>query len=362
MNRGSSKQGSVSRRAASAAVALTIIVIGVAVGLFFNRTSAPRIQPPEASDIPTVTASPHGSSSAEPLEACGKATVVVADPAQLSVALASAHPGDTIQLRAGTYVGSFTANISGTAADPVFLCGTPHAVLSAGNAQSGYGFHLDHASYWHLVGFSVRQSQKGVVVDASSHVVIQRLTVSDVGDEGIHIRENSTDNLILGNIVRHTGIYKARFGEGIYIGSAHSNWCAYTKCGPDRSDRNTVRANVISGTSAESVDVKEGTSDGTIERNSFNGAAMTGADSWVDVKGNGWTITGNVGVSAPQDGYQTHVVADGWGDHNTFAGNESQVDAPGYAVHLTKILQNQVACDNSVSGAGEGLSNTHCTN
>lgn len=30
------------------------------------------------------------------------------------------------------------------------------------------------------------------------------------------------------------------------------------------------------------------------------------ADSWVDVKGTGWTIIGNVGFNTNNDGFQTH--------------------------------------------------------
>jgi hypothetical protein len=38
---------------------------------------------------------------------------------------------------------------------------------------------------------------------------------------------------------------------------------------------------------------------------------MTGADSWVDVKGNAWTVRGNRGSLSPQDGFQVHGAAKG---------------------------------------------------
>jgi len=47
---------------------------------------------------------------------------------------------------------------------------------------------------------------------------------------------------------------------------------------------------------------------------------MTGADSWVDVKGNAWTVKGNRGHLTPQDGFQVHVEAPGWGRDNEIAG------------------------------------------
>jgi hypothetical protein len=43
----------------------------------------------------------------------------------------------------------------------------------------------------------------------------------------------------------------------------------------------------------------------------------TGADSWVDVMGNAWLVSGNRGVHALLDGFPTHVPSAGWGCHNT---------------------------------------------
>ena len=110
------------------------------------------------------------------------------------------------------------------------------------------------------------------------------------------------------------------------------------------------------------MDIKEGTTGGVLRGNSFSGVGATSADSWVDVKGNGWTITGNRGVAAPQDGYQVHQILDGWGLDNTFAANTSDVGAAGYAINVTKNPdRNHVACSNTATRAGKGLSNIDCT-
>ena len=46
---------------------------------------------------------------------------------------------------------------------------------------------------------------------------------------------------------------------------------------------------------------------------------LSGADSWVDVKGNGYLIVDNLGPHSPQDGFQTHVIDDmEWGRNNVF--------------------------------------------
>ncbi|HMG19998.1 MAG TPA: hypothetical protein VK607_01730, partial [Kofleriaceae bacterium] len=65
---------------------------------------------------------------------------------------------------------------------------------------------------------------------------------------------------------------------------------------PDRCDRIRIVGNHLGpNTTAENLDIKEGTSDGIVENNWFDGTGMVvpaGADSWVDVKGNGWQLVG----------------------------------------------------------------------
>jgi hypothetical protein len=229
--------------------------------------------------------------------------------------------------------------------------------------DGGYGFHLDGASWWRLVGFTVRNAQKGVMADGAEHVVIDGLTVEQIGDEAIHLRKFSTDNVVRNNTVRETGKRRDRFGEGIYIGTAESNWCEISDCKPDNSDRNMVQGNKITAVTAEPVDIKEGTTGGVISGNTFDGSALSGshADSWVDVKGNDWLIEDNVGRNSIQDGFQTHEILDGWGTGNVFRGNTAEVNGPGFGFSLTPVNDNKVSCDNKVRGAAEGFANIDCS-
>jgi hypothetical protein len=315
--------------------------------------------PPE----PTATSTPQAvpSAPAEGTAACGDPGVTVEDATGLQLALDQAQPGQTIELRPGVYVGEFVATTSGTAEQPILLCGGADAVLDGGDIEGGYVLHLDGAQYWRLVGFTVRNGQKGVMADGTVGSVISGLTVTDIGDEGIHLRRFSTDNLVTGNTVRNTGLRKEKFGEGVYIGTAESNWCDITDCSPDASDRNAVIDNDIAGTTAECVDIKEGTSGGILRGNRFDGSTITGADSWVDVKGNGWLVDSNTGVDSPLDGFQTHEVVDGWGTDNIFRNNEAVVNGPGLGYSLKPSRDNVVECSNAATSAGEGLSNVSCT-
>jgi hypothetical protein len=334
-----------------------------------ERASPPETTVPSASPSATAEASPTPSPEenavTSPLPgldtACDDPSITVDDEEGLADGIASAAPGDTIELSPGRYEGGIVATTSGTADAPITLCGPQSAVIDGGGTGKGYVVHLDGASHWRLLGFTVTNGQKGVMADTTVGSVIGGLTVQTIGDEAIHLRKFSTDNLVIGNTISDTGIRKPKFGEGVYIGTAESNWCDISDCQPDASDRNTIEGNVISATTSESIDLKEGSSDGIVRGNMFNGASITGADSWVDAKGNGYLIVSNTGVNSPMDGFQTHEILDGWGTGNIFRGNVATVNGPGFGYSLTPARDNVVECDNTATGAGEGLSNVECS-
>jgi hypothetical protein len=322
-----------------------------------HHTSAPPT-PPATTPPPSTNDVPAPASAVS----CPSGGSTVSSTDELSAALTSAQPGTTIHLADGTYTGNFVTTVSGTSTQPIWLCGDSGAILDGGEIKSGYVLHLNGASHWRLVGFTVRDGQKGVVADNSTGSIIQSLTVTQIGDEGIHLRSASTNDVVLDNTVSHTGLHSKNFGEGIYVGSAHSNWSTYSGGQPDRSDHNVIQGNHVSATAAESLDIKEGTTAGLVIGNEFDGTGgLTGADSWVDVKGNGWLIRDNTGTHSPEDGFQTHSVVDGWGTDNTFENNVANVDGPGYGIHLAPVDDNVVACSNKAVGAAKGLTNISCS-
>jgi hypothetical protein len=287
--------------------------------------------------------------------------VKVSTAAGLTQALAAARPGTMISLAPGTYTGTFALRGAGTAKKPIALCGPRTAVLTAGTTDRGYTLYLDGASYWQVSGFTVRGGLKGVMADNAQANRIEGLLIDGVGDEALHLRRGSSDNLVRGNTIQRAGLRTPAIGEGVYVGSAQSNWCELTACAPDRSDRNTIELNDISATAAEAVDIKEGTTGGTLRKNKFNGTAMTAADSWVDVKGNGWTISENTGNGSPVDGFQLHKVLEGWALDNVFTGNNATVDGTGYGFLITTNKdRNRVTCTNKVFRAAKGYANVAC--
>ncbi|WP_298459161.1 right-handed parallel beta-helix repeat-containing protein [uncultured Cellulomonas sp.] len=292
---------------------------------------------------------------------CPAGGLRVTDADELRAALDDAGPGTVIQLEPGVYRGEFVTTGSGTADSPARLCGPADAVLDGGGHTGGYVLHLDGAQHWVLSGFTVRNGQKGVMADGTTGTTISGLTVYGTGDEAIHLRRHSTDNLVTGNTISDTGLRKEKFGEGVYVGTAVSNWGEITDGEPDRSDRNRVVGNAVYATTSESVDVKEGTAGGVVSGNQFDGSRITGADSWVDVKGNGWTVADNVGRHTPLDGFQTHDVADGWGTDNVFTGNAGELTvADGVLVALRPENDNRAACDNTLLTDVGGVTDKRC--
>jgi hypothetical protein len=323
-------------------------------------------KPSRSAGASSKQATPTGESTeqADPAAACRErhSAVVVRSAKQLQQALDTAKPGLLIRLADGIYPGEFVIKRSGKPGRRITACGSRRAVLRGPSLDEGYVLHLDGASHWTLSGFSVSNGQKGVVTDRASSNVLHDLAVHGTGHEAIHLRSFSSDNVVQRNEVRETGLRTEKFGEGIYVGSAHTNWCRYSDCRPDASDRNRILENRIGpNVAAESVDLKEGTSEGVVRGNTFLGENMTAADSWVDVKGNRYTIKGNRGILTPKDGFQVHVEATGWGQGNVFSNNVADLRGGERGIYIDKDASgNIVRCDNRVIGAREEASNVDC--
>ncbi len=300
-----------------------------------------------------------------PCDYPAKVIVDVGSSTQLTQALAAAGPGTMIRLEAGTYRGDFVGSKSGTAAEPIVVCAEADATVSADDAKQDTFYLL--GDHWILSGFTVSGGIRGVVLDGANFNQLVGLAVHGTGQEAIHLRSHSSDNVVQGCKVWDTGTVTPDFGEGIYIGSAKSNWKKYTgsESTPDRSDRNEILDNVLGpNIRAEHIDIKEGTQGGLIQGNTFNGKGISGAhfaDSWVDVKGNDYLIADNTGTDTPLDGFQTHVVQSEWGHDITFLRNVARVNGPGYGISVSGDSKRViVGCDNQVEAAGQGLSNRSC--
>ncbi|GLW69326.1 hypothetical protein Kpho02_16250 [Kitasatospora phosalacinea] len=321
-----------------------------------TATGAAPTSPPPASASPTPSApvSTPGQNDAT-LSPPPADTVRVSTAKELQAALSAAVPGRTIQLADGTYTGNFKITTAGTAAARITLTGSPNAVLTT-STGGGYGLSLAGAPYWTVRGVTVTNAQKGIVVDASDHVVLDGVTVHHTTMEGVHFRNSSSYGVLRNSTVHDTGTAHDGKGEGVYVGTANTL--------TDHSDHVQILNNTIGpNIGGENVDLKEGTTGGLVSGNRFDGNGLTNVnydDSWVDVKGNGYVIENNTGVHTLNDGYQTHTQQPGWGCGTVFRGNTSDLTgatgtAPAkYAIDVTNYDATAcpvtVTADNTATG------------
>lgn len=299
---------------------------------------------------------------------CPPSTVTVHNKAELEKAAAAAKPGNVIKLASGKYYGQMNLTVNGAAGNPVWICGPRDAVIDGTGISKGKSpIELSNSSHVVLTGFKTTNGLKGVTVRSSHHVTVSDLLVENIGFEGVHLRSNTTDSVVVGNTIRKTGLLTARYGEGVYIGSSDANWCELTDCKPDRSDRNAVVGNTISLTTAELIEAKEGTTGGVIRSNTVDGTnAMSNSDSWIMVSGNAWSVTSNTGKNSSQHGLRVSAHVDGWGKGNLFASNSATVNAPGFGFKLyepngPRSTGTLLSCSNTVSGADSGFGTISCT-
>lgn len=266
--------------------------------------------------------------------------VLVTDTAELIAALENAKPGDEIILREGLYQNdkwtgkwaAFWAEVSGTAENHIILR-SEHpdhpATLSGATQEHKYALNII-GSYWEIRDLKITNAAKGIFLAKSEHSVISGCEVYDIGDEGIHIIDDSSYNLVENCWVHDTGKIEARYGEGVYIGSAKNA----TDYGFD-CHYNTVRGCKFGpNIAADHVDIKEYTYGNLVEYCTFDGTGMqgeNGGDSFVEIKGNDAVVRYNTGYRSGAEkqlyGFDMNVQLDGWGQGTKIYDNTLYLDS-----------------------------------
>ncbi len=295
---------------------------------------------------------------------CPKATKTVSTFSQLESAVANIKAGTVIRMNPGTYTAPWSTAVKakGTSSAPVWICGSRSAVLTGKGVATNGGFRVDQSSYLRISGMTVRGSQKGISVMNSNHVAVSDVLVEHVGQEAVHLKNNTSDSVVVANTIRETGLQTAMYGEGVYVGTSKLNWCAYNGCKADASNRNAIVSNNISNTSSEPIDLKEGAVDGTVWGNTVDGSGMRSGNTLISVQSDNWVVAHNTGAHAKTDAVQVWQVYDVWGKNNTVYANKFTAGVPGYGVRLAynSSLGNVVGCDTTVPSGSDGISNKAC--
>lgn len=288
----------------------------------------------------------------------GGRRIPVSSASELDGALLTARPGDAIALAPGRYRGNFVSSASGTAEAPIALCGPADAELTKGRTDGGGFALIIRGSWWTLAGFTVTDAQQGVRIEGGSHDRIVGLAIQRIGQEALSIKKHSSHNEVRATRIRDTGRHDPRYGEGIYIGTAPSQWCQWTACGPDRSDSNRIVADTIGpGIGSDPVDVKAGTVGTMLDSNVIDASGsrnLKGDRNWTGglaiINGRDVLVRWNRGRGAAFHGFS--VQSDGAAKAYPatgarFIGNEVDLgDAPGEAILVGWNTGAVVACDN----------------
>jgi hypothetical protein len=145
----------------------------------------------------------------------------VSTTAELNDAIANAAGGAVIWLNPGTYTCLELNNLSFTREAPLIIRANPNQTGAVTFLPNGcyYTARIVSSSYVVFDGFTIDGGGVGVWVEASDHVMLQNLTISNPGQEGIRLRLNSIHIDILNNLISNTGQTNPQYGECIYVGT-----------------------------------------------------------------------------------------------------------------------------------------------
>jgi len=283
---------------------------------------------------------------------------------ELQQAIQTAVAGDEIVLQAGGYESVATGSLSGfsnahyfgsangTVQKPITLrsaSATNRQVLRGATYDKKIGLYIT-GDYWIIKDIEVTNSAKGIVLDNSNRSIIDNVVVHNIGEEAIHLRDNSSNNLVKNSKVYNTGLKSPGTGEAFYVGSHPGSDDGKGYVYGAACNNNVIGGNTIGpGIAAEHIDIKEGTSGTVFEFNTMNGVGISGqnsADGFIDIKGKNALIRGNKayrnGESNIKHAFETHSEA----DNNTFIGNQVDLDGGNDYLLFASVGVNHVASDN----------------
>lgn len=223
-------------------------------------------------------------------------------------AMANAQPGDEIQIESGIYepqdklsfrgkASRFGSQNDGTATNPIILKAkdpaNPPVLKGPDQIYDGYALHI-LGDYWHIKDIIFEEGSKGIVFDNANNGIIENVIVRELGEEGIHLRDGSSANLVKNCSVYNVGIKKPGIGEGLYVGSDKNQHAGpgdendTSKYNPDCNDNVIEGCTIGPNVTAEGADIKEGTKNTVIRNCTFSAEGISGensADAFIDLKG-----------------------------------------------------------------------------
>ena len=244
---------------------------------------------------------------------------------ELKAAMNKATTGDQIILAPGEYYNNttmgptgsgayFYSEESGTAASPIIIRsedpsnpavirGSRRDWLTVLKIRGDYwiikdlkftfaknGISLEGSDQTKIINCEVYNVTKGMLIDNSQKAKVIDSRLYNIGEEGVHLRDGSSDAELDGLVIYDTGVENPRIGEAIYVGSDRKLWKDPSNKTYDEKVNNTKIRNCKLGpnVAAEGIDIKEGTTGTIVEHSFIDATGISGensADSFIDVKG-----------------------------------------------------------------------------
>ena len=265
--------------------------------------------------------------------------VTVKNTQELTAALSAAKAGDEIILQEGIYQvdpkngkwKAFQATADGTENQHIILRSESKAhpaVICGSTPDSKCALYIT-GSFWEIRDLTIRTAAKGIFLAKSEHSIISGCEVYDIGEEAIHIIDDSSCNLVENCTIHDTGLKTPKYGEGVYIGSAKNATDYGFEC-----HYNTVRGCKFGpNIAADHVDIKEFTYGNLVEYCTFDGTGIqgeNGGNSFIELKGNNGIVRYNTGYRNGCEqqlyGFDMYSPLDGWGQNNKVYDNTLYLD------------------------------------
>jgi hypothetical protein len=280
--------------------------------------------------------------------ACSDATgygTLAAPFCTINFGISQLTSGSTLNVLAGIYTDYIDiTGPAGTSGTPTVIQTYPSHTAADGviiegvSTAHGRVHACDNSSWINFVGFTVTNWNQGIFIDTCSHVLVQNVTVYNIGVEGIHAHLNSSFITIDHATVHDTGQLSTD-GEGFYIGTGDSG-------AVDQTGNITVSNSTIYNTTSEGIEVKIGTHDVILEGNNishtntivngFGGAAIS--------------IDNSVGSTQHWDSNPNHIVRNNF-IHDTGPGTGGMLTNSGIELSTGATVYNNVIW-NVNTGAG----------
>lgn len=190
-------------------------------------------------------------------------------------ALQAAGPGDTIMIGAGTWPKLWIQDKYGTSGAPITLRSAPGSENQVwfvhGDLNSEFGIIVQRSAFLVLSDLNAATSLWGYRITESNNITVTGAEITDTGQEGLAVADQSYSIDINGNNIHHTGRLTGKWGEGIYLGNGTTD--------ADRVHDVRIRNNDISNTTAEAIDIKPAVYNVTVENNKVHDVrtAVSGA-------------------------------------------------------------------------------------